>query len=59
MYLFDNVRSVFLTMLAISQIDIALWGTLAAEVTSIFTIRKLLKDKKFTVDDDDALLYEN
>tara|TARA_B100000214_G_scaffold361212_1_gene324391 strand:+ start:1374 stop:1907 length:534 start_codon:yes stop_codon:yes gene_type:complete len=61
MYLFDNVRNVFLTMLAISQVDIALWGTLAAEITSIFTIRNLLKKKKFVIDDDDgddAPLYD-
>jgi len=48
MYLFDSVRQVFMTMLAITQIDVALWGTLSAEITSIFTIRKLLKAKTFT-----------
>ena len=55
MYLFDSVRKVFMTMMAITQIDIALWGALSSEITSIFTIRKLLNAKKFTCEDD-ALL---
>ena len=48
MYLFDGVRAVFMTMMSITQIDIALWGTIAGEITSIFTIRKLLLAKTFT-----------
>ena len=56
MYLFDAVRTVFLTMVAITQIDIAMWGALAGEITSIFTIRRLLRAKKFTLDDNEALL---
>jgi len=51
MYLFDSVRRVFMTMLSITQIDVALWGTLAGEITSIFTIRKLLSVKKFTCEE--------
>ena len=49
MYLFDAVRTVFMTMVAITQIDIAMWGALAGEITSIFTIRRLLRAKQFTL----------
>ena len=47
MYLIDSIRNVFMIMLTISQIDIALWGVLISEFTSIFTIRYLLNEKKF------------
>ena len=56
MYLFDAVRKVFMTMVAITQIDIAMWGALAGEITSIFTIRRLLRAKKFTLASNEALL---
>lgn len=49
MYLFDAVRTVFMTMVAITQIDIAMWGVIASEITSIFTIRRLLRNKHFTL----------
>ena len=48
MYLIDAIRNVFMIMITISQIDIALWGVLISEFTSIFTIRYLLNEKKFT-----------
>ena len=51
MYLFDSVRRVFMIMVSITQLDISLWGTLAGEITSIFTIRRLLLAKKFTNED--------
>jgi hypothetical protein len=51
MYLIDNIRKVFMIMLAISQIDIALWSVVVSEITSIFTIRMLLNEKKFTKDE--------
>ena len=47
MYFIDSIRNVFMIMLTISQIDIALWGVLISEFTSIFTIRYLLNEKKF------------
>ena len=47
MYLIDSIRNVFMIMITISQIDIALWGVLISELTSIFTIRYLLNEKKF------------
>ena len=48
MYLIDNIRNVFMIMITISQIDVALWGVFIAEFTSIFTIRYLLNEKKFS-----------
>ena len=50
MYFIDNVRKVFMIMLSISQIDIALFSVLVSEITSIFTIRMLLNEKKFVKD---------
>jgi len=49
MYLIDSIRNVFMIMITISQIDIALWGVLISEITSIFTIRYLLNEKKFQI----------
>lgn len=50
MYLIDNIRYVFMIMITISQIDVALWGVFIAEFTSIFMIRYLLNEKKFSKD---------
>ena len=47
MYFIDSVRSVLMIMLSITQIDIALFGTVICEITSIFTIRMLLNEKMF------------
>ena len=47
MYFIDSVRSVLMIMLSITQIDIALFGTIICEITSIFTIRMLLNEKIF------------
>lgn len=50
MYLIDAVRNVLMVMVSISQIDVALFGVIISEFTSIFTIRMLLNEKKFTKD---------
>lgn len=47
MYMIDSIRGVLMIMITITQIDIALFGALISEVTSIFTIRMLLNEKKF------------
>ena len=47
MYLIDGIRNVLMIMVSITQIDIALFGVLISEFTSIFTIRLLLNDKSF------------
>lgn len=48
MYLIDSIREVFILVVAVTQIDLALIGVVAGEITSLFTIRKLLNDKTFT-----------
>ena len=48
MYLLSNIRSVFMTMLTISQIDIALYSVVVSEITTIYTIRLILNEKRFT-----------
>jgi hypothetical protein len=50
MYLVDNIRGIFMTLIAISQIDIALYGVVVSEMTSVYTIRLLLNEKTFTLD---------
>jgi len=47
LYLIDNLRYVFTLMITISQIDLAVYGVLVGEITSIFTIRMLLNEKTF------------
>ena len=47
MYLIGSIRSVLMIMLSITQIDIALFGAVVCEITSIFTIRMLLNEKIF------------
>ena len=47
MYTIDGTREVIMIVMAVSQVDIALWGVLCSEMASIFTIRMLLNEKKF------------
>ncbi len=55
MYLIDAIKAVLLIMVNISQIDIALWGVLISETTSLFTIRMLLNEKEFKLNNDTEL----
>ena len=48
MYLIDSIRNVFMIMITITQIDIAIFGSIISEITSIFTIRMLLNEKSFS-----------
>lgn len=48
MYLIDGIRGVLMTIVSITQIDIALFGVFISEITSIFTIRWILNKKQFT-----------
>ena len=50
MYLIDAIRAVLMTVISITQIDIAFFGIIVSEVTSLFTIRWILNKKKFTKD---------
>lgn len=47
MYTVSGLRSVFMTLVNISQIDIAVWNLLISEIASIYTIRVLLNEKEF------------
>ena len=47
LYLIDSIRYVFTIMLAVTQIDIALFDALIGELTTVFTIRMLLNEKTF------------
>jgi len=48
LYFIDSIRYVFTIMLAVTQIDIALFDALIGELTTVFTIRMLLNEKTFT-----------
>ena len=48
LYFIDSIRYVFTIMIAVTQIDIALFDTLIGELTTVFTIRMLLNEKTFT-----------
>lgn len=56
MYLIDGVRNALLVMVTISQVDIALFGVIVSEATSVYTIRMLLNDKRFCEDEGCPLL---
>ncbi len=47
LYLVDSIRKSFTIMITISQLDIALFGSLVGEIASFFTIRMLLNQKTF------------
>ena len=47
MYTIDSIRDVIMVVMAVSQMDVALWGVLCSEMASIFTIRMLLNEKSF------------
>jgi hypothetical protein len=55
MFIVSGLRGVFLTMISISQIDIAIWNLLIAEFTSLFTIRILLNEKTFIKNQSDDI----
>jgi hypothetical protein len=47
MFLFSSLRNVFSILLIVSQIDISIFSVLIDNMTTIFTIRLLLNEKKF------------
>lgn len=53
MFFISAVRGVLLVMVQISQLDIALWGVFVSQCASVVTIRHLLNEKKFVMDDSD------
>lgn len=58
MYGCSSIKNVFYTLCYVSQIDFALIRMITAELTSIITIRSLIKEKKFkkkTDEDNDSI----
>ena len=51
LYGIDATKQVFLIMVSITQIDIALVSMFASELASIVTIRMLLNEKTFPLDE--------
>lgn len=58
MFLVSNLRNLFMTLVAITQIDIALWSLFVSEVTTFYTIRTLLNEKTFSSAADAVELLE-
>ena len=50
MFMISSIRSMFMVLISISQIDIAFWNVIIQEITSIYTIRMLLNAKTFDED---------
>ena len=46
-YFIDSLRYVFTLMITITQIDLALFGVIIDQITTLFTIRLLLNEKSF------------
>ena len=47
MYALSAIRGIFVTMITVTQFDIALWSLFVGEFASLFTIRLLLNEKTF------------
>jgi hypothetical protein len=47
MFMVSGLRSIFMMVVSISQIDLAIWSLVVSEFTSLFTIRMLLNEKTF------------
>ena len=47
MYALSNIRNIFVTLIIVTQFDIALWSLIVGEFAAIFTIRSLLNEKIF------------
>jgi hypothetical protein len=52
MFIVSGMRGLFMTIISITQFDLALWSLLASEFASFYTIRVLLNEKKFLNDDE-------
>lgn len=59
MYLCSSIKNVFYTICYVSQIDFALIRILSAELTSIITIRSIIKEKicRIKLTDDEESIY--
>jgi len=52
MFLVSNLRNLLMTVVAVTQIDIAVWALLCSEITTFGTVRMLLNEKKFVSSDE-------
>ena len=52
MFFISSIRSVFMLVINVTQLDLALFGVIVRETASLFTIRILLNEKEFPLDDD-------
>lgn len=59
MFIVSGLRSIFITMIYIAQIDIAIWNLVVSEATSLVTIRILLNEKTFTKEKVDELVEDD
>jgi hypothetical protein len=55
MYLTSSLRYIFEVMITITQIDIAIYSVIISEITTIFTMRLLLNEKRFSKNEDDSM----
>jgi hypothetical protein len=56
LFLTSSLRYIFEVMITITQLDIAIYSVIISEITTIFTIRLLLNEKRFTKNGDDGML---
>ena len=52
MFFVSNLRNLLMTVVAVTQIDIAVWALLCSEITTFGTVRMLLNEKKFVSSDE-------
>lgn len=52
-WLINNIKSAFMLMISISQIDLAVAKVVYMEMAGIYTIRTLINEKKFGTDSDE------
>jgi hypothetical protein len=50
MYFVSALRSILITVMSVTQFDLALINVVVSEITTLFTIRMLLNEKKFIKD---------
>ena len=53
MYAVSNLRSVLIIVISVTQFDLALINVIVSEITTLFTIRMLLNEKKFIINNAD------
>ena len=59
MWLINSLTNALFILITISQIDIAILRILYSEITTIFTIRLLLNDKTFIVENDETFIVDS